>query len=436
MVEKEIKLQRRYGILHGVGVISGLVFGSGIYVAPTGILRQVNSGALALIIWLVSGILSFVGALCYAELGANAVKCLTFAKYVLEPIFDCGDVPMMADMFLAIIFCWFLVIINCFYVKWSARTQTSFTICGIIALLSIIITAVVHVSSEGKLNDPNFGLDKATVSAEKIVLAFYSTFWAYGGYQALNFIVDEIEKPKRNLPIAIGISAIISIVFYISINFAFIAVLGSETVANTVAVGSLFAKKMWGPLWFLISICISINLAGSFNSGLVIASRLTFIAGKKGDFGSAMSLVSIKYLSPVVAILTEGIVITLAILVRDIYLILNLSVFFNQASEALVFLGLIIWRFKKPTMDRPIKLPLPLLIFFVALLFLLLIVTAYSKPLHTVLGLAIFVSTGLGYYFIFVSWKNKPKSYLKLRHTVTVFLQKLFYAANEDTDDS
>lgn len=35
-MEREIKLQKRYGILHGVGVISGLVFGSGIYVAPSG----------------------------------------------------------------------------------------------------------------------------------------------------------------------------------------------------------------------------------------------------------------------------------------------------------------------------------------------------------------------------------------------------------------
>lgn len=133
----KVRLKPKITLLNGVTVIVGSIIGSGIFVSPRGVLENTGSVGLSLVVWVLCGLFSMVGAYCYAELGtaivrsgadyayifeafgpflaflrlwvecmivrpcSTAIVALTFAYYVIEPLFPDCEQPAIAVRLLA-----------------------------------------------------------------------------------------------------------------------------------------------------------------------------------------------------------------------------------------------------------------------------------------------------------------------------------------------
>lgn len=465
--DDKVRMKKELGLLDGTAIILGIIIGSGIFVSPKGVIQEVGSVGLSLVVWTVCGFLAMLGALCYAELGCaipksgsdyayigeafgplpaflylwdatmvfvpttNAIMALTVANYLIQPFFDESDLPSYAPELLAAVFILFFTWLNCYSIKATTKLQGVFMFTKIAALCLVIIVGIVaFAQGKGHQNFQN-AFEGSQTSPGKIALGFYSGIYSFAGWNYLNFMTEELKNPFVNLPRAIFISLPLVTVLYICANIAYLAVMSPADMIESNAIAVTFAGRMMGKAQFLMPLLVAVSALGSLSCHIMTSSRLCFVGARQGHFPDFLSLVSVKSCLPQPSLVFLGVLSVLYLFVGDIYALINYASFVESSFILAAIASLLYLRWKRPEMERPIKVSIGIPIVFLIICAFLVFMPLYVEPVQVGMGILITV-IGVPVYLVGVHWRNKPQWFNEFMHGCTMGSQKLFNAVKEE----
>jgi L-type amino acid transporter 8 len=136
-----------------------------------------------------------------------------------------------------------------------------------------------------------------------LALSFYSGLFAYNGWNYLNFIIEELKDPVRNLPLAIAISCTLVTVVYVLTNVAFYTTLSPAELLGSEAVAVSFADKLFGPLAWTIPVFVALSTFGAVNGILLTSSRLFYAGACHGQMPEILTMIQAQRLTPTPSVL-------------------------------------------------------------------------------------------------------------------------------------
>jgi APA family basic amino acid/polyamine antiporter len=182
--------------------------------------------------------------------------------------------------------------------------------------------------------------------------------FAYGGWQSLNFVAEEVKEPERNLPRAILIGVACVITVYVGVNVAYVHVLGAPGLAATQTPAADLAERLageWGAK--AVSLLIVVSTFGFLNLALLSAPRVYYAMAADGLFFRSLARLSPRFHAPTAAILLQGGLAAAFALLNTYDRLLSYAVFADWVFFALAGVALIVFRRKRPDAPRPYPTP-------------------------------------------------------------------------------
>jgi basic amino acid/polyamine antiporter, APA family len=370
--------------------ISGII-GSGIFINPAVVARAVETPVMILAVWGAGGVIALLGAFVFAELstvmprvggqyaffreafhplvaflhgwtlllivqsGATAAVAVAFAQYVSR-LAGLGA-EMVAPLAVAILLA--VAGFHALGIKPGAVLIDVITFAKTLALVLLVVGAFALTRESGITLTPALpaglgGLPLVSVFFHGLVPAMF----AYGGWQNLNYIAEEVRDPVRNLPRAILIAVFCVIAVYLSANVAYVHVLSAPGLAATQTPAADLAERLVGETGArLVSLLIVVSTFGFMNLSLLSAPRVYYAMAADGLFFRSLARLSPRFRAPTAAILLQGTLAAIYALLNSYDRLLSYAVFADWIFFAFSGLALIVFRRKLPDAPRPFPVP-------------------------------------------------------------------------------
>ena len=366
-------------------VVVGGIIGSGIFINPYIVAQRLDSSPLVLAAWVVGGLVALAGAFAYAELGALfpkaggqyvylrdgwhplvgfmygwalllliesgaiAAVAITFATYALRLVGrpDAAPVPLAVAAIVG------LSIVNYFGVKPGSRVLNVLVVLKIAALAVLIVAGALAPASPGWWSEA-----RATTDSGSTLLAFGAALvpilFAYGGWQNANYVAEEIDNPRRNLPLSLLAGTVTVIVIYVTVNVIYLRSLGLEGLAATPTPASRAAAFMFGNLGDrFVTAAIAISTFGFLDLAILAPTRVYYAMAADRVFLPALANLHPRYQTPWIAIAIQSAWSCVLALTGRYEQLLNYVVFADWIFFGLTVATVIVFRRTYPLSARP-----------------------------------------------------------------------------------
>jgi APA family basic amino acid/polyamine antiporter len=421
-------------------LIMGSMIGSGIFIVPAVMSRELQDPGLLLAAWGATAILTFLAALCYGELaalmpkaggqyiylkeaynpmvgflygwtfftviqtGTIAAVAVAFAKFtgVFIPsisdqniLFEAGPLKFHTVQLLAIVAIWLLTLFNFRSVKNGALLQNVFTFTKIGAIVFLVLAGVWYLFTHDTqpvayhFSNTYTGFDFWGIFAVALVGSIFSA----DAWNNVTFTGGEIENPKRNLPLSLLLGTGSVLLLYFIINIIYLQILPFDAIqhAESDRVGTLLVKTIFGEAGlYLMALLIMISTFGCMNGLILSGGRVYYAMAKDNLFLPAAQKLN-KHHSPQFALLIQAVWTSLLTLSGSYSELLDYVVFAVLLFYIFTVGGVILLRIKWPNAERAYKVfayPVLPVLYIAAASFICICLLIY-KPEFSFRGLGI-----------------------------------------------
>lgn len=454
------ELVRELNVWHATAIVVGTIIGSGIFLVSKEMMQDVGSAGLVYLAWIVGGLLSFFGALTYAELGA--VRPYAGGEYIYVrdgygplagflyawtwfAIAKPGSIATVTSGLVRVLgkfsvfsflpdhlVTWHITHDRVFVVTWghlvailatilitalnyvgvrkAGNFQLVFTALKVFMIAGIAI--VGFTATTGSTSNFSTHFPGATGGLTGFVAALVAALWAYDGWNDLNMVSGEVRNPERSIPRALIIGVGLVAVLYMGMNAAIQYVLPATTIAASDVPASDALKHVivnWGGALVLAGMALSmlVTLNGTIMSG----GRIPFAVARDGYFFKALAEVHPRFRTPGLALVVQAVLAIVLLLVGGAFQeLLSLTIFAEWLFYMVAASTIFVFRQREADKPRPYSAwgypVVPAL--FVAAAAVLLYVTFTDKLKNSIIGTVVILA-GIPVYFYFANQRKTTK---------------------------
>ncbi|MGQ9505264.1 MAG: APC family permease [Thermogutta sp.] len=387
--------RRELSLFDSICIIVGIIIGAGIYETTPKIAGCLPNTEWLVGVWLLGGFLSFLGALCYAELatafphsggdyvfltrafgrhlgflfawcelwivrpGSIGMMAFVFARYAREifPI-NVANSPQLSLLVYALGAIAILTFVNILGVRQGKWTQNLLTTLKILSLVLIFAVGMLRVSpANGKPLDPA----PNQAASFNLYLAMILVLFTYGGWNEMAYVAAEVKNPTRNIIRALVLGTLSVTAIYVLVSVAFVRGLSFTGVQQSSVVASDLLRLAFGD-WGgkLIAVIICISTLGVINGQIFTGARVYYAMGRDHRVFRLLGNWDPQRSTPIWSLVVQG-VITIALVAgfgwyQDGFNnLLNFTTPIFWTFFFLVGLSLFVLRHREPQIPRPYR---------------------------------------------------------------------------------
>ena len=411
-------------------IVVGGIIGGGIFLNPGIAAQRTDSGLTLLLMWVGAGVLTLIGALCYAELGARRPQAGGSYVYMREAfgplagflfgwtmllVIYSGSSAAVATIFASYACALFglpsatwglpltvgaLAIVaglNLFGLKLGAQIQNLFALLKLLAVAALVVCGLFLAGAghgQALVADPaRHGVG--------FMGAALPVLFAYSGFTYLNNLAGEIRDPQRTLPRALMLGMLLVIVAYVLVNVAYLAVLGHAGLAASHAPAADVMQQVLGPIGArLIALGVAISALGFCNITLVAGARVLQVMGEDELFFRSVARLNPRHRTPNIALMLL-IAWSIVLALSGTYGQLLDYATFGDWLACAVGVATLFWYRRHDDGAIRFRVPgYPLLpLIFIAVIAWVVLATMRDNPMNAGIGLGI-IAVGVPVYFM------------------------------------